>query len=119
MRLSTLYLFIIGGALVLCSCKKENTNTSYTTTKGPQVEVGEGRAQTFITVSHAGVPQEIGVIFTDDALLGLPEVNTTYVLNLPPEAIQTTLFKNVVVGLSAHGHGLPPTGSIEAHFDVR
>lgn len=129
MRLSVLCLsFIFCSALALSSCKKdskasdENTNTF----KGPEVKVGKGNAQTFITISQsgvshsqAGVPQEIGVIFTDSSLLGLPDVNTTYVLNLPQEALEATLFENVVVGLSAHGHGLPPTGNIAEHLDVR
>src|SRR4051794_19387296 len=119
MRLLTLSLFIISGVFTLSSCKKEDTNTDYTTSKGAAVEVGEGHAQTSITINHAGVPQEIGVVFTNDALVGLPDVNTLYVLNLPPEAIEATLFKNVVVGLSAHGHVLPPTGKIDEHFDVR
>lgn len=119
MRLSALYLFIIGSALTLSSCKKENTNTNYTTTKGREVEVGEGRAQTFITNSNAGVPQEIGVIFSDEALSGLPDVNTLYSLQFPQKAIEATPYKTVLLGLSAHGHSLPPSGSIAAHFDVR
>lgn len=118
MRLSALYFFIIGGAITLNSCKKENTNTSYTTSKGPEVEVGEGRAQTFITISIAGVPKEIGVIFTDDALTGLPDENALYSLKLPAKAIEATPFEHAVAGLS-HGHGLPPSGSIAPHFDVR
>ncbi len=121
MRLSALCLgFIVCSALALSSCKKENNASNENNTyKGPKVEIGEGNAQTFITISQSKVPQEIGVIFTDSALLGLPVVNTTYILNLPQEALEATLFKNVVLGLSAHGHGLPPTGNIEEHFDTR
>ena len=138
MKLSSLYLFfIIGAALVLSSCKKEfnsknnayditalkaseaNPDTKYNTFKGPQVEVGDDSARTFATISHTGEPQEIGVIFTDKALTGLPDENIYYSLPFHQKAIEATLFEHVVVGLSAHGHVMPPNGLIGPHFDVR
>jgi hypothetical protein len=118
MRLLALYFFIIGSALTLSSCKKENTNTNYNTFKGPVVQVGEGDAQTFVTITQSGVPHEIGVIFTDEALSGLPATSTLYTFELHHKAIEATPFKHVVVGLNP-GHALPPSGSIGPHFDVR
>ncbi len=133
--ISSLYL-LIGCTLVLCSCQKEQSlqsneenvfspvalkadaSTQYNTFKGPQVEVGNGYARSFVTISHAGEPQELGVIFTDEALAGLPEVNAPYVLELHNKALESTPFKHIALGWSAHGHPLPGT-SIAPHFDVR
>ncbi|MEO6219565.1 MAG: DUF5602 domain-containing protein [Ginsengibacter sp.] len=92
--------------------------TKYNTFKGPEVVVGNGYARTFITRSHTGVPQELGVIFTNEALSGLPATNTPYVLDFHPKALESTLFQHVALGWSANGHPLP--GSfISSHFDVR
>jgi hypothetical protein len=139
MRLTILCLcFIIGFTLIFSSCQKEqpltdrandmvaskastnaNTDTKYNTFYGPQEQVGEGHARTFFTVSHSGIPQEIGVIFTDEALSGLPSVNTIYPLEFHNKALEATLFEHVALGLSAGGHGLPPSGRIGPHMDVR
>ena len=139
--ISSLYL-IMGCTLILCSCKKEQSLQSneensfsamasnnsemtskdndchYNTFKGPQVVVGNGYARSFVRISHTGKPQELGVVFTNEALSGLPEVNTPYVLELHNKALETTPFKHVALGWSAHGHPLP--GSfMDSHFDVR
>lgn len=141
MRLSILSIsVIIGSTLILSSCQKEqnvkdkvndvsnakaapNTNANqalkFNTFYGPQKQVGEGHARTFSTISHTGVPQEVGVIFTDKALAGLPTENTLYILDIHHKAIEATLFEQVVLGLSAHGHPMFPSGSIGPHFDVR
>ncbi len=127
MRLCALYFFfIIGSAVVLSSCEKvfnfpfkDNPDTKSNTFYGPQEQVGEGTARTFATLSHTGIPQEVGVIFTDEALSGLPEENTLYTLHFHQKAIDATPFEDVLLGLSAHGHPLPPSGQIAAHFDVR
>lgn len=117
MKLSTLSIsVVIVSVFILLSCKKD---TNYETFYGSETLVGNGNARTFFTVSNSGVPQEIGVVFTEKALSGLPTANTTYILDLNQKAIEATPFKYVVVGLSATGHGLPPTGHITAHFDVR
>ncbi len=127
MRLCALYFFlIIGSGVVLSSCEKVfnfpfkgNPDTKSNTFYGPQEQVGEGTARTFATLSHTGIPQEVGVIFTDEALSGLPEENTLYTLHFHQKAIDATPFEDVLLGLSAHGHPLPPSGQIAAHFDVR
>jgi len=73
--------------------------------------VGNDSGRTFATISHKGVPLEIGVIFTATALTGLPAENTYYSLPFHQKAIEATLFEHVVVGLSAHGHVMPPMDS--------
>jgi hypothetical protein len=129
---------IVGSTLVLSSCQKEHSlsnkandiaaskaapnnkaDTKYNTFYGPQTDVGAGHARTFATISHTGVPQEVGVIFTNEAFSGLPDVNTLYPLQFHHKAIEATPFEHVLLGLSAHGHVLPPSGQIAAHFDVR
>lgn len=110
-------VFVVIGCVVLgFSCKKE---ANLVTVFGTETAIGKGTARTFLTVNNAGVPNELGVAFTAEALSGLPGTNTTYVLQLHQRAIDVVPFKHVVVGLSAAGHGLPPSGHIEAHFDVR
>jgi len=95
-----------------------NQETKYNTFKGPQVEVGNGYARTFITQSHTGVPKELGIVFTDEALAGLATVNTPYVLDFHHKALESTPFKHLALGWSANGHPLP--GSfIASHFDIR
>lgn len=132
--LSSLYL-IIGFTLVLCSCQKEQSlqgnedNTVFkvaslgnesqeNTFKGPEVVVGNGYARSFVTITHEGEPQELGVMFTNEALSGLPAVNTPYVLELHNKALESTPFKHIALGWSANGHPLPGT-FIGPHFDVR
>jgi hypothetical protein len=132
--ISSLWL-VIGSSLVLCSCQKEqllpgdeknafsvlasNGNDSQENTfRGPEVIVGNGYARSFLTITHDGQPQELGVVFTDEALSGLPAVNTPYVLELHTKALEATPFQHISLGWSANGHPLPGT-SIGPHFDVR
>ncbi len=121
-------LLLISSTLFLFSCRKENiikgvkdliSPEKANTYKGPQVTVGNGLARTFVTISDKGAPQETGVIFTDEALSGLPAQGTLYVLESHRKAIEATPFTHVVIGLSPQGHPLFPTGSIGPHFDVR
>jgi hypothetical protein len=107
------------GASASANLSRENDpEIKFNTFKGPEVEVGNGIARSFVTISHAGVPQEIGVMFSDEALNGLPDVNTPYVLELHNKALEATPFEHIALGWSAHGHPLP--GSfISPHFDVR
>ena len=100
------------------SLNKSGKETTYNTFKGPEVVVGNGYARTFITTNHIGVPQELGVVFTNEALSGLPATNTPYVLDFHPKALESTLFQHVALGWSANGHPLPGT-TITSHFDVR
>ncbi len=133
------FLVFIAAFFMLPGCKKElqpqpmtssepvtssllsasDPDLKFNTFKGPEVEVGNGYARTFITRSHTGVPQELGVIFTNEALSGLPAVNTPYVLDFHHKALESTLFQHVALGWSANGHPLPGGAFIASHFDVR
>jgi hypothetical protein len=118
------------------SCQKDNnlvtesqeTNISksnadqdlkYNTFNGDEIEVGNGYAHTFITQSHTGVPQELGIVFTDEALSGLATTNTPYVLDFHHKALESTLFEHLSLGWSANGHPLPGGAFMPSHFDIR
>jgi hypothetical protein len=122
-KLQLVFVMLISG--FFSSCQKEHVELKvsqsgkYNTFYGPQKQVGNDSARTFARISHEGMPQEIGVIFTAKALTGLPAENTFYSLAFHQKAIKATLFEHVVVGLSAHGHVMPPDGFIGPHFDVR
>ncbi len=129
-------LLFVSVAFFNISCKKdqglknetfENTvanssagqETKYNTFKGDEIEVGNGYARTFITQSHTGVPQELGIVFTHEALSGLPTTNAPYVLYFHHKALESTPFKHLSLGWSANGHPLPVGAFIHAHFDIR
>jgi hypothetical protein len=122
--------------LFLFSCQKEqelkneipetamasssaDQETKYNTFKGTEITVGNGYAHTFITKSHTGVPQELGIVFTDEALTGLATVNTPYVLDFHHKALESTPFKHLAMGWNANGHPLPGGAFIPSHFDIR
>ncbi|MEO6254245.1 MAG: hypothetical protein ABIO79_13110 [Ferruginibacter sp.] len=94
-------------------------DTKYNTFNGTEIAVGNGYAHTFITQSHTGVPQELGIVFTHEALTGLATVNTPYVLDFHHKALESTPFKHLALGWSANGHPLPGGAFMPAHFDVR
>jgi hypothetical protein len=110
-------------SFIFNSCQKEHNpvdqETKYNTFNGTQIKVGNGYAHTFITRSHTGVPQELGVVFTDEALSGLPTTNTPYILDFHHKALESTPFKHVALGWSATGHPLPGGAFMGPHFDVR
>jgi hypothetical protein len=111
--------FMLGCTLLFASCEKDKGNDADTTYNGPEVPVGNGVARTFATMRSTGEPKEVGVILTKEAFTGLPSTNTVYPLEFDTKAKEGTLFDHVALGLSATGHGLPPTGNIGAHFDFR
>lgn len=90
----------------------EKLNTFY----GHQVQVGDGRVRTFVTISHTGVPQEIGIEMTEGALGGLPMHHTNFVLPLHKKAAEATPFDHVYFNWNPHGH--PPFFFETPHFDV-
>ncbi|MBI2730289.1 MAG: DUF5602 domain-containing protein [Sphingobacteriales bacterium] len=122
--------------LFLFSCQKEQNlknetsekaiansasaqSEKFNTFNGDEIAIGNGYAHTFITQSHTGVPQELGIVFTDEALSGLPTVNTPYVLDFHPKALESTLFKHLSMGWNYTGHPLPGGAFIPSHFDIR
>ena len=84
---------------------------------GPSRKMGKGEVRSFITVSEAGMPQELGIEMTKDALTRLPgdPDKGTFKLTLPAEAKKLTSFNHVVIEWNIHGH--PPFFYQLPHFD--
>lgn len=104
---------------VLVSANKKDQSLKFNTFKGPQVEVGNGKARSWISISHTGVPSEIGIEMTADALTGHatdPEAHTEFTLPLHQKATAVTPFDHIGINWNPGGHppfalfGLP-------HFD--
>lgn len=126
-------LFIIGAAVVLFSCQKEqlsqetigevqsvsakaDQNTKYNTFKGTEVPMGSGYARSWIKLSHTDVPREIGIEMTEAAITSLGEVSVATMLPLHHKAIDATAFEHIVINWNLHGH--PPAGIFTVpHFD--
>lgn len=129
----------LAGVATLSSCKKEitskeeiqdnlvmsssknkmaNPELKLNTFYGPQVQIGNGKARSFLVLSHTGVPQELGIELTDGALSGLPEdgEHAAFVLPLHQKTNATTPFDHIVINWNPHGH--PPFELFgEPHFD--
>lgn len=128
------YLLLAGFILFLNACQKEDSmkekkrsdnveslnkaskaekwNTFY----GHQVQLGEGKVRSFVTISHAGVPKEIGIEMTEGALSGLSMEHANYVLPLHKKASEVTPFDHIYFNWNPHGH--PPFFFEEPHFDI-
>lgn len=88
------------------------------TATGPDRVVGSGTARTEITLTAAGVPDQVSVVISEAALTGLPATvpNTPFELALPTER-SATPFDHVSLDFNPTGH--PPAGFYtQPHFDV-
>lgn len=118
-------LLLIAFTMLLFSCRKEDIkgffdkdhSAKYNTYKGPQVQMGNGHARSWITINHAGVPNEIGMEITASATEGLPHDMAEYVLPLHQKALDVTSFEHLVINWAPHGH--PPGGVFTVpHYDL-
>ncbi|HZH97221.1 MAG TPA: DUF5602 domain-containing protein [Flavisolibacter sp.] len=103
---------------VLSRESKSNQADKLNTFYGPQVQMGDGKARSFITISHTGVPIELGIEMNDGALSGFPEdhAEAAFVLPLHHKATDATPFNHIVINWNEHGH--PPFELFsEPHFD--
>jgi Domain of unknown function (DUF5602) len=85
--------------------------------KGPVVQLADGRARSWIRITHEGVPEEIGVELTDAALMSLPHENVPLVLPLHMKAREVTPFDHIGFNYMHEGH-FPPGVFDVPHFDV-
>lgn len=123
---------VMSSLLLLVSCQKDISSKEqklgiakesnkkvqdqkYNTFYGHQVQIGDGKIRTFVTISHTGVPQEIGIEMTEGALSGLPEEHENYVLPFHKKASEVTPFDHVYFNWNPHGH--PPFFFETPHFD--
>ncbi len=99
------------------SGKANSANSFY----GPQVQMGNGRARSFIVLEKNGMPLEIGAELTEGAMYGLPEDPSdfeaaAFLLPLHQKAQQATAFDHLIINWNIHGHEPPHVFDIP-HFD--
>ena len=89
--------------------------------RGPEVTMGNGKANTFFKTDNNNTPLEIGFEMTKEALTGLPQDPTnfaasTFILQLDQKAKDLTPFEHLVINWQVHGH--PPLNVFTVpHFD--
>lgn len=79
--------------------------------------MGNGVSRSFLKVSPAGEPQEVGIEMTAAALQNLPADSdkVMYMLPLPAVANGATAFNHIVINWNPHGH--EPAPYLLPHFD--
>jgi hypothetical protein len=115
------------------SCKKESSPTSTTLALseqkvnqeqksnsfyGPEVAFGSGKVRSFVTITHTGLPLEIGVQIAANAFSGLSTQPGEYSFMIPlhQKAGEVTPFDHIEVDWNPFGH--PPPNIYEVpHFD--
>jgi hypothetical protein len=116
-------LFLLLSSVVLFhSCKKNDFPQNLETYKGTPVDLGNGQARAWITVSHLGAPVELGLELTRASLYDLPNTNFSVTIPLPQRAKELTPFDHIYITWAAQGHPLPgPTAPsfIGPHYDIR
>lgn len=129
------YLLISASTTIalFSSCKKEVSNTvkpevlseakanqeqKSNTFYGPENSFGAGKVRSFITITHTGLPQEVGVQVTANAFSGLATQpgEYSYIIPLHQKALEVTPFDHIEVDWNPFGH--PPPGIYSVpHFD--
>lgn len=110
--LSTILLLLAFG-LFCSSCKKEqlkDDNIEY----GPSINLGDGKAKTFVEVDDNGTPVKVGVKFSAAALTNLPAGDPSFTLQFPSD-MDLTPFDHLTINWSDHGHD-PSSPYHEPHF---
>jgi hypothetical protein len=112
-------------AFIMCSlssCDKEKDEKEPDQTfKGAEVNMGNGKANSFFKIDGSGTPLEIGFEMTMEALTGLNQdpatpALSTFVLPLDQKALDVTPFEHLVINWQPNGH--PPVGLFNVpHFD--
>ncbi len=119
-KINFMLLFSIIAIFSLSSCKKDK-NEPDQNIKGPEVTMGNGKANSFFKIDASGTPLEIGFEMTMEAFNGLTQIpmdfaNSTFVLPLDQKALDVTPFDHLVINWQPHGH--PPVGVYtDPHFD--
>lgn len=90
--------------------------------KGPEVQVGNGKVRSWIKITHENQPLEMGIEFTDGALIGLPghehegEAHPNWNIPLHQKAKDVTAFDHVELNWNPAGHEPLIFGT--PHFDL-
>ena len=97
--------------------ERNNNDDKYNTFYGPPSKLGKGKVRTFVSISHQGLPKEVGIILTKDALQGLPDDGVSLVLPFHQKAMNVLPFKHVYVNWNPQGHPPIPGPYEVPHFD--
>jgi hypothetical protein len=104
-------------AVGFVSCNRNDDNLGGTFTSD-QVNVGNGKAWSWIETAESGIPMSIGVTLTEDALTGLADTanhdHLSYEFTVPSTPFATP-FKHITIDWNPQGH--PPGFYMAPHFD--
>src|SRR5215210_2192565 len=124
-----IWLLLFCSGILLCSCEKidflrnhGNHSSDLDIYKGTAVDLGKGKASSWITVSHLGAPVELSVELDNESLYGLPDTNFSVTVPLPVRAKELTPFDHIAIEWASHGHPFPgaeDTSFIGPHYDIR
>lgn len=96
---------------------KQDQSQKFNTFYSPQVKLGNGKVRSFITISHTGVPSEVGVEMSDAALAGLPDAGVSLVIPFHHKANGVVPFTHVYMNWNPNGHPPNPGPYLVPHFD--
>lgn len=91
---------------------KDKIKTFY----GREIRVGDGVAQSWVSVDEQGNPLSIGVNVSEQAVESLGDEHEVFTLDLPKQA-EGTLYDHITLDWNPHGH--PAVGVYDIpHFDL-
>lgn len=118
LRISAVIAALATLAVLNGAAQAENRAVTY---KGKAVRIGNGSAHTVVHTDASGKPHAIGIVFTSDALEGLPAAgdvghsDVPYVLPMPVKGPKTVV-DHAVINWEPSGH--PPSKVYDVpHFD--
>jgi hypothetical protein len=123
------FLFAAIASVLFASCKKDRDDEKGGIFKGPEVQVHDGKAWTWIKISRSGNPERMGVALTAAALNSVPvgadgqgngghdhgNMDNNWILKFHPRAA-TTPFNHLGMGWNPNGHEPEPIYG-KPHFD--
>jgi len=113
---------VVAIAALATSCKKDQAKNVF---KGPEVQVYNGKAWTWVQLKNDGTPERLAITINDAAMNSVPTANgggdghnmmDSYVLQLHPKAAGTP-FKHIWLNWNPAGHEPPGIYDIP-HFDI-
>ena len=105
---------IVITAIFSCS-KDENTSDQTALLLGKEIQVGNGKAQSFISVNSKGDPEKIGFTFSASTLENLPMHSAMFEIPVPEG--NNTMVDHISFDFNAHGHEPPGVYDVP-HFDI-
>lgn len=119
-----IFALVLIAAALFTSCKKDHDNEKHGIFKGPEVQVYQGKAWTWVQINKNGNPERLAVTLTDAALNSVPVGHddggdhlheATWTLKFHPKA-GITPFNHLGMGWNPDGHE-PEMFYGEPHFD--